>query len=116
MFLAITFKTVVDTPAIDEVIEDLAADPQVVGVAGVAAVTHDEINQVYIEDDANQIAKNIAADRGYAYYSINFNPQFKPSLREVREVAGGRQAGPSTEVVEIEDEDGISLGSATVDA
>ncbi len=116
MFLAISLKTVVDVAAVEEVLEDLTATPPVVGVAAVPAVTHEEVGQVYIEDDTTQIAKNIAIDLGINYYDIKFNAQLKPSLKEVREKAGVRVSGPATEVIEIEDEDGTSVGSATVDA
>lgn len=109
-FLAVTKKTVVDTPAQPEVLD---TDGVTVITPAVAAVTHEEVDQLYIEDAAAQVAINMANNVGIDYYSIKVNPTtLKPTLRTVREK--GRTAAPAKEVVTIEDQDGVELGSGMV--
>lgn len=114
-FLAVTQKKVIDVEFQAEIVEDLDANPPIAGAPEVAEVSHQEVDQTYVEDSAAQIAKNLNDDRGIEYYGIRFNPQLKPQLHEVKLKGGARASGPSTEIVEIE-ADGVDVGSAVVDA
>lgn len=126
-FLVVQTRKVVDTPAspavdaIPEVVEDLTANPPIVGVPevpavpAVAEVSHREVESSYIENSAAQVAKNVSdpdQTPGAVYYAIKFNKQLKPVLKAVREK--GRAAAPAKEIITIEDQDGNELGSAEI--
>lgn len=126
-FLVVTTQKVVDTPAVPavaevvEVLEDLTTVPPtqavapVAAVAAVAEVSHEEVTRSYIEDSAEQVARNLGdpnAPANVKYYSIKYNAQNKPMIKTVREK--GRANAPVKEIVTIEDQDGNELGSATV--
>ena len=102
MFLAIIRKRVIDTPA------NLNVDPPVV------EVSHTELDQVYIEIDAPQIAKNLAGGLEIQYYQIKDNGT-TVTLKKVSIKSGPRASGTKREVVEIE-AGGTVVGSATVEA
>lgn len=134
-FLVVVEKTVVDqpfiaaVPEVPAVPEVLASDgttvlqpaiPAIPAVAEVPMVTHQEIDGTYIEDSAEQVAKNLLDDeagtgRNYRYYEIRFNAALMPQLHAVRLKPGPRAPAPAREVVTIE-ADGQDSGSVIVDA
>jgi len=93
--------------------------PAVPAVPEVPLVTHEEVENCYVEDAAATVAKVMAAQAAdpdaypnLKFYSLKFNAQLKPTVKDVREK--GRSAAPAREVVTIEDADGTELGSATI--
>jgi hypothetical protein len=115
MFLAVLKKTIIDVPFQAEIVEDLVADPPVVGVPEVSEESHLEANKVYIEDSGAQVAKNLEAGLPIDYYNISFNGvQLNASLQPVSVKGGARASAPDREVVEIE-AGGEDVGSAVVE-
>lgn len=115
-FLVITKRTVIDTPAQAAVPAD-PGPPPVAAIPAVAEVSHEEVNQAYIEDSATQVAINLELPvPNMKMYLIKFSgPGLQASLKPVTVKGGARAAGPSREVVEIEADGGV-VGSAVVDA
>ncbi len=110
-FLAVKKKTVVDQPFV-------AAQPEVLDTDGVTVitpavpeqplVTHEEVDRAYVEDNAEQVAINLANDAdgngpNLDYYHIQFNgSNLIATLHPVSLKAGPRAAAPAREVVEVE--------------
>lgn len=127
-FLVVVKKVVVDqaaVPEVPEVPEVLDVDgvtvltPAVPAVPAIPAVTHDEVDQSYVENDAGTVARVMAlqsadplAHPNLKFYSLKFNTALRPTIKTVREKS--RAPAPSREIVTIEDQDGIELGSGTV--
>lgn len=114
MFLAVTKKTVIDTPAMGEIFAQPDAVPPIVAVPAVPAVTHEEVDQTYIEDDSTTIARNLATGLGIEYYHIVFDSGLVATLASVALKTGTRVAAPAREVAEIA-AGGRDVGSAIVD-
>lgn len=116
MFLAITKKKVIDTPVQAAVPENLEADPPVGAQAEVAEVSHLEVDQIYIEDAAAQVAANMESDVFAAdYYEIKTDPlTLVVTLHSVSLKTGARTKAPAREIAKIES-DGAVVGSTVVD-
>lgn len=115
MFLAVARKKVIDVAFQAEIVEDLAAVPPVVGVPEIAEVSHEEVDQIYLEDAPAQVAQNMANGLLIKYFDISVNTtSFATTLRVVTLKSGARAAGPTREVVEIE-ANGVVVGSAIRD-
>lgn len=128
-FLAVTKKTVVDQPFVAadpgrpaEIDPDTGVElsPAVPPTPEQPLITHEEVDRSYIEDDAEQVARNLEADAqgngpGIDYYHLSFTgAQLQASLQPVNLKAGPRTAAPAREVVEIE-AGGQDVGSAIVE-
>lgn len=102
-FLVVMIRKVIDTPA----------DPT--AVPPVQEVSHDEVERVYIEDSATQVAINVEAGLAMDVYQVQFNgAQLQATLHPVTVKGGPRASAPNREVVEIE-ANGTVIGSAVVE-
>ena len=109
-FLAVRWKTVIDTPAVDAV-ED--ADGNEITPA-VAEVSHEEIDSCYVEDDAATVARNLANPeiaKQFEYYEIETGERGAAVLHRVK--VKGTKPAPAREVAEIES-NGAVVGEAEV--
>jgi len=92
MFIGVTQRKVIDVRA-----EPNASPP-------IAEAAHQEIDQVFIETSAEQVAENLAVGRGIDYYAISFTG----TLLDVKNVnpvtlkGGKRAAAPKREVFKIQ--------------
>jgi hypothetical protein len=115
MFLAVLKIIVIDVPFQAEIVEDLVANPPVVGVPEVPEESHLEVDNTYIESSAEQVAKNLEAGLPIDYYNISYNgAQLNAALQPVSVKGGARASAPGREIVEIE-AGGQDIGSAVVD-
>lgn len=124
-FLAMIRKTVVDQefeaaiPEVPAVLDDDGNEivPAVPAVPEVPLITHEEVDRYYIEDNAAQVALNLAADEdgtgpGIDYYHISATgAQLNTSVQQVNIKAGARGQAPAREIVEIQ-AGGADVGSA----
>lgn len=82
-FLAVLTKTVVDQPfepAKEAVVDEATGDEIEPAVDEQPYISHEEVERCYIEDSAETVAANLAADLGIAYYAIEFDADLNPSL------------------------------------
>lgn len=115
MFLAVVRVKVIDVPFQAEIVEDLTANPPVVGSPEVSEESHEEISNIFLEDASAQIAKNLAAGLLMDYYEIDTAPiTFAVTLHPVSLKAGPRATAPDREIVEIE-ASGKVIGSAVME-
>jgi hypothetical protein len=103
-FLVVVQKKVIDTPA------DPTATPPV------AEVSHQELEHVYVEDSAAQVAINLELPvPNMEAYLIKFSgPNLVATLKPVNVKAGARAPGTVKEIVEIEAAGEGVVGSAEV--
>ena len=120
-FLVVLTAQVVDQPFVpaQEAVLDEDGNEITPAVPEQPLVTHDEIDQVYVEEDAATVAKVMAMqadDPEYrpnmTFYRIKFNNNLRPAIKRVRE--RGRAAAPARTMVTIEDQDGEELGAAEI--
>lgn len=103
MYLAVLRKVVIDTPFAAAIAEDLTANPPIVAVPEVAEVSHEEVEQIFLEDAVSQIARNIENGLLINYYEISVNStSFATTLKPVSIKSGVRASAPDREVVEVE--------------
>ena len=116
MFLAVLKRKVIDVPFQAEIVEDLAANPPIVGIPEVAEVSHLELAKTFIENDAGAVVRNLESNiENLDYYAITFNgAPLNAVLQPVTIKAGPRTSGPAREVVEIE-AGGQDVGSAVIE-
>ena len=126
-FLVVVRKTIVDQAFVAAIPEKPAEmdntvdppveiSPAVPAVPEVPLITHDEVGKVYMEKAPETIAfildlqeKGDPAMANYDVYALDFNPQLRPTVKTVR--IKSRAAAPAKELVTIETQDGIELGS-----
>ncbi len=114
-FIIITKRKVIDTPASPAVAAD-PGPPPIPAIPAVAEVSHLEVNQVYVEESAKQVAINLDLPvPNMDAYHISFNGlSLIATIKPVTVKSGARAAGTGREIVEIEAGGGV-VGSAEVD-
>lgn len=102
MFLAITRNTIVDDPG----------DPN--AVPPVPPTTHDEVGQIFLEDNVDAMVRNLELGLPIDYYYIRVSgPNLLPSIQPAGLRPGPRNPAPAREIVEIE-AGGQVVGSAII--
>lgn len=110
-FLAVQIRTVIDTP------EDPGDPTATPPVPPTPAVTHEEVDNTYLETDVTTIIRNLEnpPENRIEYYEVQFNgPTFQATLHPVNLKAGPRAAAPAREIAELE-ANGQTVGSAILE-
>jgi len=115
-FLAVQIRTVIDTPENPGDPGDPTATPPVPPTPPTPAVTHEEVDNTFLETDVATIIRNLEnpPENRIEYYEVQFNgPTFQATLHPVNLKAGPRTTAPAREIAEIEAA-GQVVGSTTV--